>query len=510
MRTLPRPVRRAVLFSMTVFLLLAARSVEAAPKTWNGTSSANWSDGANWTPAGAPVAGDDLIFPGGAGNLTNTNNLAAGTSFNSITFNGATGGYTLNGNAIQLSAGGMTANNTTGFNVVTFDIALAASQTFSLPAEVDLNGGLDLGANNLIVTGSGATSFFQGVISGTGSLTKNGTGTLVYAGASPNTLTGTTTVNGGTLRPNKPAGIVAIAGPLVIGDGAGADFVSLAHDEQIADLAAVTINSSGTLDFATFGATAENIGSLAGSGNVDTGSGGGATLFTGLNNASTTFSGVISGTGFLVKQGTGTMTLTGANTHTGATSVFQGTLIVNGSEIDPLIVAGFGLLGGTGTVSFLSATAGGVVNPGVSGPGIFNVTSDASILAGGILAVELNGPTVGTGYDQLNATGTVTLGGSLSVSLGFVPFLGATFVIINNGGADAVVGTFVGLPEGATFAAGGTTFRISYVGGTGNDVVLTAITGSPAVPVPMLSFPMMLLLALALAASAGFLMRRSL
>jgi hypothetical protein len=53
--------------------------------------------------------------------------------------------------------------------------------------------------------------------------------------------------------------------------------------------------------------------------------------------------------------------------------------------------------------------------------------------------------------------------------------VGTSFTLINNDGTDAVVGTFKGLPEGATLTSGGMTFQISYVGGTGNDVVLTRI-----------------------------------
>src|SRR4029077_4912461 len=51
-----------------------------------------------------------------------------------------------------------------------------------------------------------------------------------------------------------------------------------------------------------------------------------------------------------------------------------------------------------------------------------------------------------------------------------------TFMIIANDGVDPVVGAFAGLPEGATVTASGKPFRISYAGGTGNDVVLTALT----------------------------------
>jgi hypothetical protein len=87
---------------------------------------------------------------------------------------------------------------------------------------------------------------------------------------------------------------------------------------------------------------------------------------------------------------------------------------------------------------------------------------------------------------QLQVTGTVDLGGStLSVDLldTFKPTNGFSFLIIDNDGTDPVVGTFAGLPEGALFGGGGLPFRISYAGGTGNDVVITRVVA----PAPMLS-----------------------
>src|SRR5207253_1724260 len=78
------------------------------------------------------------------------------------------------------------------------------------------------------------------------------------------------------------------------------------------------------------------------------------------------------------------------------------------------------------------------------------------------------------GYDQINVAGSVNLSGAtLTGSVGFAPAAGTTFTIINNDGSDAVTGTFSGLAEGATVTFSGQTFTISYVGGTGNDVVLT-------------------------------------
>src|SRR5271157_4848037 len=84
---------------------------QAATATWTGGGGdANWMTGGNWGGT-APSPGDDLVFPGGAAQLTNNNNFAANTSFNSMTFTGSSGGYTLGGNAIQLVAGVSVANS---------------------------------------------------------------------------------------------------------------------------------------------------------------------------------------------------------------------------------------------------------------------------------------------------------------------------------------------------------------------------------------------------------------
>ncbi len=77
---------------------------------------------------------------------------------------------------------------------------------------------------------------------------------------------------------------------------------------------------------------------------------------------------------------------------------------------------------------------------------------------------------------KLVVTGTVTLGSSnLNVTLpvGYTPTTNQTFTIIDNDAADAVVGTFVGAAEGATVTSNGHKYQVTYVGGTGNDVVIT-------------------------------------
>ena len=130
-----------------------------------------------------------------------------------------------------------------------------------------------------------------------------------------------------------------------------------------------------------------------------------------------------------------------------------------------------GVLAGTGTVPGFTQTAG-TVSPG-DPAGVLTINGNYAE-NGGTLAVALNGPSASS-QGELRVTGSVTLGGALSLTVGYVAGPGDTFVIIDNGGAGPVSGQFTGLPEGATLTADGQTFRISYVGGDGNDAMLTRL-----------------------------------
>src|SRR5205823_65029 len=136
----------------------------------------------------------------------------------------------------------------------------------------------------------------------------------------------------------------------------------------------------------------------------------------------------ISGSGSFTKAGSGTLTIAGDNTFNGTTFITAGTLLVNGSQPNSPISLSGGILGGTGNVSVISASAG-TVSPGAS-PGILT-SSNVSFSSGMAFKVELNGTTAGVNYDQLNVTGTVNLADcALNVSLGFTPALSNSFVII--------------------------------------------------------------------------------
>jgi hypothetical protein len=72
----------------------------------------------------------------------------------------------------------------------------------------------------------------------------------------------------------------------------------------------------------------------------------------------------------------------------------------------------------------------------------------------------------------------------------FTPTLGSVLTIIDQTGGTAIGGTFAGLAQGATVTSAtntGTTFTISYTGGTGNDVTLTAVTAASDSTAPVIS-----------------------
>ncbi len=195
--------------------------------------------------------------------------------------------------------------------------------------------------------------------------------------------------------------------------------------------------------------------------------------------------------GILTKSGNGTLAVTGTGTGTGTVTVAGGALIVTGAMPGTVMVSG-GTLGGTGTVLGVTLISGKIA-PGIAGPGIFNIAD--LTLNGGLLAIEINGPTPGTGaghYDQINVTSGVIILGSISLSLDFSGYDPQdnvdSFVIVNNDSADPITINGAGsrlfydgeeLDEGTIFVAtsGSNTqlFQVSYAGSSGNDIVINAV-----------------------------------
>ncbi|MEY3491873.1 MAG: hypothetical protein RL309_1001, partial [Verrucomicrobiota bacterium] len=137
--------------------------------------------------------------------------------------------------------------------------------------------------------------------------------------------------------------------------------------------------------------------------------------------AATTVSGAIGGTGGLWKNGTGTLTLTGANSYTGNTNVEAGKIVVNGSLASAVRILKNGTLGGTVTI------AGNLTNLGTLAPGNSpgTITINGNYIEAGTLDIEVEGLTPGTQHDQVIVTGTATFqaGSNLKVTkTGVVPY----------------------------------------------------------------------------------------
>ena len=300
-----------------------------------------------------------------------------------------------------------------------------------------------------------------GVMSGSGQLNKGYGGGLVLQGAAGNTYSGGTVVYGELLL-GKTAG-VAIPGDLQIDAGT----VALTNSNQIASTASVVING-GVLDM---GSRTNTIGLLSGTGGEVKFALG--TLTTG-GAGNSIWSGLLSGNGAnsLIKQGAGTLTLNnaanGGDTLTGAILVNQGTLQMDGLHPGPITVGIAGLLSGSGTVGAVSVLGGKVCLCALK-------TANLVINGGGSQAITVIGI---ASYGHIKVTGPVNLTqSSLNASLTYVPYAGSTFMLLENDGTDAITGTFSGMPEGASVTLGTQVFTITYHGGTGNDVVLTLVSG---------------------------------
>ncbi|QJR11377.1 hypothetical protein DSM104443_02452 [Usitatibacter rugosus] len=186
-------------------------------------------------------------------------------------------------------------------------------------------------------------------------------------------------------------------------------------------------------------------------------------------------------------NGGGTFILSGTGTSVGNFRTQpNATLVVTGTYLAarPQITGAGGVLRGTGIVQGFQVAPGGIVEPGVgAGTGIFNGGQPS--LVGGQVSIKIGGSTAGAQYDQLQVSSFSSFSATpLSVILvgGYVPPAGTSFTIVDVA-TGSTPASFNGLPEGGLLATGATNFRITYQGGNGNDIVLTAISvpGAPTI-----------------------------
>lgn len=427
--------------------------------TW--TLAGNNSHGGTTTvSAGTLVIAHPNALGSGGWQLGNTNGASSITAGATLDLNGQQGineAITVRGTGV-VSVGALINNSATAASISAgrvVSISTTAGGVYSTVPDVTLTGGGGSGATAVASLGLSAANFS---IAG---------GTTVYSAAPTVTITGGGG-SGATATAVLTSGVVSgitITNP-------GMDYTSAA---TIA-FSGGTISTAGTnptgtgnaTNFVVSGIQVTNTGSgytSAPSVNFNTGTGTTATanLSAVILAANSSIGGTgdmaidpgISGAFTLTKVGSGTLMLNGTNTHTGLTAISGGRLVLNGS------------LAGA-----LSTNNGFTFAP----QGTPTVTGALTHFSSSVLQVRLNGSTVGTGYDQLNAGGTVTLAGTLDLvcSPNLAP--GSTFTILNKTSTGAISGTFAGKANNSTFTDDGYTFQITYAGGTGNDIVLTLIT----------------------------------
>jgi fibronectin-binding autotransporter adhesin len=413
-------------------------------------TSANWSDSANWQGGIVPGTGDDIVFPGGALQLTNFNDFSAAGPFNSITFTGNAGGYKLQGNPIFLHAGVTNNSNNPSINFVGLGLTLNASQTFSsgtAGGSLEIIGNVNVAGFTLTLDGTNrveGTSLVEtvfGTIAGSGAVVKNGTGDWILRGA--NSYTGITTVHAGILGVasasalgSPAAGTIVNAGG-TLGLGLGAPNLNFTVTEPL------TLNGNGGTFPGAIGAgfiaadiTVASTVTLGSASSVAAVSSSPGRLF---------ITGIVNSNGFnLTAVGPLNLNITGSIAGGGAVVTSAALLSGTGTINGPLIVSQGGLLPGIGTQPGVLTTGAVTFNPGSS------------------FEALVNGTAAGSGFSQLQVNGTVSLGGStFSPTVNFNAVAGNSFVVINSSGS--ITGTFAGLPNGAVVNLDGQPFQILYV-----------------------------------------------
>jgi len=229
------------------------------------------------------------------------------------------------------------------------------------------------------------------------------------------------------------------------------------------------------------------IGSLEGEGTVTLG---GHALIIGSNNLSTIFSGLIqdgTGVGTIAKIGTGTLTLSGANTYTGGTTIMSGVLLASntsgsGTGTGPIGVNA-GTLGGSGIIAgaVTVGTNTGVQaflapSKGVTKPATLTIQGSLTLNDDSTFIYKLN--TNRARADQVIANGvTIDSGAKFSLRPSGTNALtvGQVFTVINNTAGTPIVGTFHNLADGAIISINGNNLQADYQGGDGNDLTLTVV-----------------------------------
>jgi autotransporter-associated beta strand protein len=402
----------------------------------------------NYTLTGGNFAGSMALTKRGSGTLTLRSNHAH------------TGGTTIEDGALVLGLVGTTPNSTG--SVGSSALTLLGDSTLTnawfgtqLPLAAPIV--VPAGAEPVIHTGRNIR--FNGSLTGTGALTLNNqsvTGNTFEINGAWNAFAGTLRItHGGGSNSNVRT----------IFNGGSFNGLGAAALEIDASLSINPVTNSGGNTF--------SIGSLTSSSSntiLNGGSAGSPNYTIGSLNASTTFAGKFQGNAMLTKVGTGTLTLTGASSHTGATAVNSGTLEMNGSFGSSSVtvanaakVSGSGGFGGS-----VNIASGGIVEP------MGTLTTGPLSMTASTLLYDLTNSPVGANERVVAGAATIALSGL------------HTFVFHLQDG-DLSAGTYPLITTTGSLHLNGATFshnlsntpRQSFAIATTANAVNLVVTGSP-------------------------------
>ena len=330
---------------------------------------------------------------------------------------------------VLVTEGAAVLGNDTGFGT---GITTLNGDTNGATLQFGINGGTLYNALNIIGTNNFVTQNGNNYVTdiiGDGTLTLNGGSTFSFT-ADMTTFSGTIVV--GTIT--NPRFYPSLGNPNPnFGTGSS---------NAIFDLG----NTSATLNNRNGGITVQ-LGALIGGPNTSlegaTSANNLTTYVIGGKNLNTTFAGKIfevnsARAAAITKIGTGTFTLTGANTYTGTNNVNGGTLLVNNTTgwgtgtNNFVIVNNGGTLGGKGFIfGPVIVNAGGALAPGSNSVGTLTLRSNLTLNAGAILNFELAAIAAS---DKLVVSNGLVLGGTLNVT-NLAGFGAGTYTLMNYGGA---------------------------------------------------------------------------
>jgi autotransporter-associated beta strand protein len=323
-----------------------------------------WSGGTNTVNNGGAVQDAHIVISGG------TNTVEGGATGGVLQLNSGglglemSAGSTLTLNSDNAVAGKLLLKgdvSSSGATVVTIASGLALTNK----GNIDLDGGTRTFTVADGVTGTDMV--ISAVITNTGSIIKDGAGTLSLDAA--NTYSGTTAINGGTLIANVLGALPLSPRSAVSFTGGGNPTLSLGASQVAASLNSVGGGTTGTV---TLGSNTLTVG--AGSGNTD-------------------FKGSIGGAGNLIKDDASTQVLSGTNAYTGTTTVSGGTLEVQGSL--------------SGTTAVTVNTSGTLLLNSAASP-IINTAATMTV-GGGTVKIDNSLSNTNQTFGSLTLTGTSIL-----------------------------------------------------------------------------------------------------